>query len=455
VCRPYLTVTALVLWLAGCGGGSSTPALVQSVFPAQQAVPVSLSAAVTSEGFRAHAWRVDIGAQVGGDEIFFNPGDGKLLPTIAREANVLLIGNNLKWAASGVRALRPTATAFDFTDADALVQFGVANGMKIKAHTLVWGEALPTWLTSGTWTTDQLRALLRDHISTVVGRYRGRIQIWDVVNEAYAFDGSYKDNFWYQKLGPEYIDLAFQYAHEADPSALLFMNEDGTEGLGTGSDAFLAKVSALVRRGIPINGVGLETHVDLAYKTLGGSDTATPVNLAANMRRLGDLGLQVHVSEFDVRLPLPVTTASLLAQADVYRAVYQDCADTSACTGFYVWGVTNKWSWISRAFAGFGAALVLDELYQPKSAYFALLAALRASTDECLDWAGKTYTQTIRPAKPVSGSSDNYYYRYFSETRNYVGIQNGRVVYWDPATMPGPIDVMSLTSCIASARTGK
>lgn len=332
-----------------------------------------------------------------------------------------------------------------------LVALGEANGMKLKGHTLVWGEALPAWLTEGSWTRDQLVQILHEHIATVVGRYSGRIRIWDVVNEAFDWNGTYKDNFWLRGIGPEYIELAFQWAHEADPDALLFINEDGTEGMNIGSDQFLQAVAAMLARGTPIHGVGLETHVDLDYKTLGSNFTATPAEVSANIARIGALGLQVHLSEVDVRLTLPATGAQLAAQADVYKNLLAACTGNTACTGFIIWGVTDKWSWLSRSFPGQGAALPLDESYAPKPAHTALLAALRADSDKCLDWAGTAYPGYIRPARPPSAFVENYYYRYYPETMNYAAVANGRVYYWDPALMAAPAEVMSLGSCVQAA----
>ena len=243
-----------------------------------------LTAFCQSEGLRAHVWRMDIGAAVAGHEVFWIPGDPQLTATVAREVSLLVIGTNLKWAAPGALTLRPSRDTFNFHHADVLIDFAEQNGMRVKGHTLVWGEALPTWLTETPWTRDELLDVLRQHIFTVVGRYRGRVKIWDVVNEAFDWNGTYKDNFWLRNIGPEYVELAFRWAHEADPAALLFLNEDGTEGLNFGSDKFFDTLKELLRKSVPIHGVGLETHIDLAYQTAGSSFTARPEELSANIK---------------------------------------------------------------------------------------------------------------------------------------------------------------------------
>src|ERR1041384_5158072 len=162
--------------------------------------------------------------------------------TLRREYNLLVAENAFKFD-----ALHTARTTFNFTDADALVAFAQANGMAIRGHTLVWHNQLPGWLTGGSFTRDEVIAILRDHIMTVVGRYRGKILAWDVVKE--AIDDSTgqlaSNSFWFQHIGPEYIAMAFQFAHEADPNAVLYYNDFEAEGSGTKSDGVFKLVSGL------------------------------------------------------------------------------------------------------------------------------------------------------------------------------------------------------------------
>src|SRR5205807_10088662 len=137
----------------------------------------------------------------------------------------------------------------------------------------------PNWLTNGHFCRGQLIAILRDHIHTVVGRYRGRVAQWDVVNEGIS------GGFWLDGIGPDYVDMAFRFAHEADASAKLFYNDTDDEGLGGRANAVYDAVKALKARGVPIDGVGLEAHFDLNSPPLS--------DVVANMRRLKDLGLEV------------------------------------------------------------------------------------------------------------------------------------------------------------------
>src|SRR5262249_45520509 len=162
--------------------------------------------------------------------------------TLGREFNMLVAENAMK-----LDAMHPAQNTYNFTDADALVSYAEANNMAVRGHTLVWHNQIPGWLTGGNFTRDQGIAIMRDHIMTVVGRYRGRIAAWDVVNEAVSDNNGQlrTDSFWHQRIGPEYIAMAFQFAHEADPDAKLYYNDYSAEGLGAKSDAVFNLVSGL------------------------------------------------------------------------------------------------------------------------------------------------------------------------------------------------------------------
>lgn len=165
--------------------------------------------------------------------------------TLSREFNIITTENALKF-----EPVHPSRDLYTFADADAIVSFAEANGMKVRGHTLVWHQQLPGWISQGTFTREEWINILHDHITTVVNRYKGRIYAWDVVNEALADDGSLRDTVWLRGIGSEYIDLAFQWAHEPDPQALLFYNEYGASALGGKSDAVynLVKGSSRTRR---------------------------------------------------------------------------------------------------------------------------------------------------------------------------------------------------------------
>ncbi len=285
--------------------------------------------------------------------------------TLSREFNILVAENAMKFD-----ALHPAQNTYNFTDADALVAFAEANNMAVRGHTLIWHNQIPGWLTGGNFTRDQVIAIMRDHIMTVVGRYRGRIAAWDVVNEAVSdSNGQLRpESFWLQKIGPEYIAMAFQFAHEADPDAKLYYNDYGAEAAGTKSDAVFNLVSGLVNQGVPINGVGWQMHQINPFRIQQAHRT--------NAQRLAGLGLEVSITEMDVRISLPTTQQELDEQALAYSDAIQFCLSQPNVKTLVMWGFTDKYSWIPGFFSGFGDALIFDMNYQPKPAYSAMLSAL-------------------------------------------------------------------------------
>jgi len=288
--------------------------------------------------------------------------------TIAREFNLMAIEDALK-----LDALRPQPDVYLFNDADYLVDFAQAHQMQVRGHTLLWHQYLPDWLANGNFTRDELLTILRDHITTVVSHYRGRIFAWDVVNEVLNEDGTLRPTLFLNTIGPEYIDLAFQWAHEADPNALLFINEYSAEETNAKSDGLYRLAESLLARGVPIHGIGLQSHLQVVLPL----DTES---LAANLERFEALGLQIHFTELDVRIQGAVGSNEelLTAQAEIYREITQLCLQSPACTALVTWGVTDRYSWIYRFTGNPDAPLMFDENYLPKPAYYAVADTLRA-----------------------------------------------------------------------------
>jgi endo-1,4-beta-xylanase len=289
-------------------------------------------------------------------------GEADYRTTLNREFTGVTPENAMKW-----ESVEPRQGEFDWSGADAIVANAVANHQLIRGHTLVWHNQLPAWLTGGAFTDDELRAILRDHITTEVGRYRGTVHAWDVVNEALNDDGTPRPTIWLDRLGPGYIADAFRWAHRADPHAKLYYNDFNLESIGPKSDAALAMVRRLRDEGVPIDGVGFQGHLDIQF--------GFPHDLAANMRRFTGLGLEVSLTEADVRMPLPATPGKLELQAGFYREMFADCLRVPRCVDFTVWGFTDRHSWVPGTFPGEGAADLFDENLVPKPAYDALLTS--------------------------------------------------------------------------------
>jgi endo-1,4-beta-xylanase len=285
-----------------------------------------------------------------------NLTDAKYASVLGSEYSMLTPENDMKWS-----AIHPEPGVYDFVAPDLDVSFAQSHAMAVRGHNLAWWANNPAWLTSVPYSRDQLIGVLHDHIQTVVGHYRGKVAQWDVVNEGLK-------GFWWDHIGPEYIDMAFRWAHEADPTARLFYNDSGGEGLGAHSDAVYNLVRGLKERGVPIHGVGLESHFDLNPPQLR--------DIAANMARLNALGLESAITEVDVRVRVPPSASDLERQRTIYNALLTTCLAAVNCKTFASWGFTDKTSWVPSAYPGYGAALPFDANYAPKPAYYGLRAAL-------------------------------------------------------------------------------
>jgi endo-1,4-beta-xylanase len=238
--------------------------------------------------------------------------------------------------------------------------------MDVKGHALLWHQAVPSWV-SGLSPSD-LRVAVASHIAAVAGHFRGRVDAWDVVNEAVADDGSgLRETVFRQKLGDGYIAEAFRLAREADPGALLFYNDYGGEGAGAKSDRIYELVRGLIADGVPIDGVGLQMHVS-------ANNRPADANIAANMRRLASLGLRVHISEMDMKLNGVAGSVEqkLEAQTLAYRSIVAVCVAEPRCEAVTFWGVSDAHTWITG-----DAPLLFDAQYVTKPAYAGVLDALR------------------------------------------------------------------------------
>ena len=197
--------------------------------------------------------------------------------------------------------LQPKEGEFFFDDADKFVEFGEANGMWITGHCLIWHSQLPLWFcvdeNGENVTAEILKERMKSHISTVVSRYKGRVHGWDVVNEAILEDGSYRNSKFYEILGEEFIPLAFQYAHEADPDAELYYNDYNEWHTGK-QGTIIQLINTLKERGIRIDAIGMQGHFGMEYPSFEEYENAILAYTNA--------GVNVMVTELDISiLPLP------------------------------------------------------------------------------------------------------------------------------------------------------
>lgn len=334
--RPTGRLTTL---LAGATAAATALVTVLATAP-------SASAASTLGASAAERGRY-FGAAVAG----YHLGEAAYANTLNQEFNSATPENEMKWD-----AIEPNRNAFNWGSADQIVNHAQSRGMRVRGHTLVWHSQLPGWV--GGLAAADLRTAMNNHITQVAGHYRGRIHSWDVVNEAFQDGGSgaRRSTPFQDKLGNGYIEEAFRTARAADPSAKLCYNDYNTDGQNAKSNAVYAMVRDFKARGVPIDCVGFQSHLNSA--------SPLPGDYQQNLQRFADLGVDVQITELDI-------AGSGTAQANTYASVVRSCLAVSRCTGITVWGVTDKYSWRAG-----DTPLLFDGNYAKKAAYNSTLAAL-------------------------------------------------------------------------------
>jgi endo-1,4-beta-xylanase len=355
-----IATAALLVGTAACGGRALSPA-ADSITP--------LSPPVTAGGTTLRALAAARGRYVGavtGASFAQTSANGTMLrATLAREFSMVWSGNYLKF-----NTLRRTPATYDFFWVDSMVAFALKNDMVVRGHTLVWHMALPAWVMAGNYSAVQADSLMKDHITTVMTRYRGKIGIWDVVNEAIGDDASVRtSSYWYQKLGQGYVDRAFQLAHAVDPSAKLFYNDYGIEERNAKSDAVYAMLKDMIARGVPVNGIGFQGHFAVGRLPRRAA-------MLANFARFAALGLTIQVTELDIRIPLPVSAGNLAQQATDFATVFSVCLETPACNAVELSNTFDAETWVPETFRGFGSPGILDESFQRKPSFTAVYRTL-------------------------------------------------------------------------------
>jgi endo-1,4-beta-xylanase len=332
----------LALAAVACGGGPEAPTAPVTPTPVTP-TPVT----TTTLRQLATAKGRYIGTAL--DATFFGPNAAAYDTLVAREFSMVVAGNAMKWSSIH----RDGRFAYRWASPDLMLAFAAANGMMVRGHTLFWHQQNPAWLTSTTWSADTLKVLLKEHVDSVVGHFKGKIHAWDVVNEALN-DGSgtlrTTGSPWAPLLGRDYIDLAFRAARAADPGALLFYNDYNLEFAGAKQDSAFALVRGMQARGVPIDGVGFQAHFQI---NADGGGVPSKDAMKATLARVAALGLKVELTELDVRVRTPgATAAELTAQQQGYANVVAACVETPACDARDVWGVNDGESWELGQFPG-------------------------------------------------------------------------------------------------------
>lgn len=289
--------------------------------------------------------------------------------------NLALADNTPNWYFTD-GGLRPSRNSYNFKQMDEVMAFAEKNNMKVQAHHYLWGEEkwLPEWLKKGDYSRDELMQMIHEHIDTVGKKYSGRIQEWTVVNEAFSRGQHiYGLNDWWAEHteGKEYIDQAFIWARQADPKSKLILNDFNNESINGVSNEMYEYVKAAKARGVPIDGIGMQMHID-------GTHPPVKDEVVANMNRFAALGVDVYVTELDVNM------ADVKAENDdkdqieghIYYEMMRACIEAEKCRSFSILGITDRESWYNHIGLKNPRPLPFDENYQPKPAYYSLRAAL-------------------------------------------------------------------------------
>lgn len=321
--------------------------------------------------------RIDLGAAVLPKPL---KEDADYPATLSNEFNSVVVEHHLKWTPLCHQQPGPFPDEspsdrlghYDFHHADQVVDWTLGKGMKVKGHVLCWHVTTPDFVSK--FDAPELEKQLKRHIFTVMGHFRGRIGVWDVVNESLAPDGSLADNIFLRKLGPSYIEQCFRWAHEADPSAILLYNDNKVEGIGNPkSEGFYELLADLKAKDVPVHGCGIQAHFNAAGT--GRSRVPTPRMVKAQIARLGKLGLTVNISEMDVRVSKLAPELRNIAQKQIYHDIIAAALTEPAFDGLWLWGFTDKHTWVTHFYYD-DEPLVFDEEYGRKAAYYALRDAL-------------------------------------------------------------------------------
>jgi endo-1,4-beta-xylanase len=396
------------------------PSLVRSValFAAIAGNAGLLHAQPTPLKTLAQAHGIDIGVAVS----FPGSGRAQYDSLITRNFTGIVAENDQKWG-----SISNNPGVYSWTNSDRMVDFAQQHGLKLRFHTFVWhqqssyianghnaGVAQPT--DPAKYTRAEAFTHMRNHIGAVMGRYKTRnggqmnvISEWDVVNEAVARDSGNSDTaklYGGMRLSTgnpvnldsglsrwvgytqgetndfDYIDSAFVIAHRNDSTARLVYNDYDAEGMGIKAASVYSLVSKLKSRNIPVHVLGMQCHWYIGPSTSGSGGAWDPQQTVQNMARIAALGLDISITELDIRFQNPSDSLKLQQQRQAYETILSICLAQPRCKKFFVWGVRDGSSWIISRYPGYGSPLLFTgtgTTYTPKPAYDGLIHVLQTT----------------------------------------------------------------------------
>lgn len=269
--------------------------------------------------------------------------------------------------------LRPSRNAFNFGNMDKVVDFAEKQDMPVRVQHLLWGDDkwLPDWLTKGDFTKDELMGIIQNHINTVTAHYKGRVREYSVVNEAFSRKLTTGGNhdWWGEHLDQTYIDNAFIWAHQSDPSAVLILNDFGNETEGDISNLMYAYIKDAKARGVPIDALGMQMHIS-------ATNAPTKDKVVANMKRFNALGVKVYITEFDVNMHdlHKSKEEEDKIQAGIYYDLLSACVEVGPnnCPSFGFLGLIDRQSWYNGLGIEDANPLMFNDDYSPKPAFFSI-----------------------------------------------------------------------------------
>ncbi|EJF64841.1 endo-1,4-B-xylanase A [Dichomitus squalens LYAD-421 SS1] len=364
-CVAGTVCTVMNAYYSQCLPGSASPSPTSTPAAPPTSTPPTSTSAPAPSGSGLNKL-----AQAAGKKYFGTATDNSELTDTAYTAildNIVEFGqltaaNSMKWDAT-----EPTRGTFTFSSGDQIANLAKANGQLLRGHNCVWYNQLPSWVSNGQFTAADLTTVIQNHCGTLVGHYKGQVYSWDVINEPFNDDGTWRTDVFYNTLGTSYVEIALNAARAADPNAKLYINDYNIEQTGAKATAMLNLVKSLKSSGVPIDGVGFQCHFIVGE---------VPTSFQSVLEQFTAAGVEVAITELDIRMPTPASQANLQQQQKDYQSVVQACKNVEGCVGITLWDFTDKYSWVPSTFSGQGAACPWDQNLVKKPAYSGIVAAL-------------------------------------------------------------------------------